>query len=54
MVDPAGTFVGRERELRELVSAVDDAIAGRGRLYLLAGERNRQDAPRRRARAARR
>jgi predicted ATPase len=38
MAKPAGEFVGRERELRELTSGVDDAIAGRGQLYLLAGE----------------
>ena len=31
-------FVGRMRELAELESALDDASAGRGRLYLLAGE----------------
>jgi eukaryotic-like serine/threonine-protein kinase len=33
-----GTFVGRERELAELVGGLDDAFAGRGRLFLLAGE----------------
>jgi DNA-binding SARP family transcriptional activator len=33
-----GGFVGRERELAELVSGVEDAFAGRGRLFLLAGE----------------
>ena len=33
-----GTFVGRERELAELVRALDDAVAGRGRLFLLVGE----------------
>jgi class 3 adenylate cyclase/tRNA A-37 threonylcarbamoyl transferase component Bud32 len=33
-----GTFVGRERELTELQAGVDDAISGRGRLLLLAGE----------------
>jgi DNA-binding SARP family transcriptional activator len=33
-----GTFVGRERELAELVDCLDDAFAGRGRLCLLAGE----------------
>jgi hypothetical protein len=38
MAEPTGGFVGRERELRELTSGVDDAIAGRGQLYLLAGE----------------
>ena len=33
-----GIFVGRERELEELRSSVDDALAGRGRLMLLVGE----------------
>src|SRR5713101_929960 len=31
-------FVGRERELAELRAGLDDAIAGRGRLFLIAGE----------------
>src|SRR5262245_26512063 len=31
-------FVGRERELRALLAALDDALAGRGRLVLLEGE----------------
>jgi DNA-binding SARP family transcriptional activator len=31
-------FVGRERELATLVGALDDALAGRGRLALVAGE----------------
>jgi DNA-binding SARP family transcriptional activator/tetratricopeptide (TPR) repeat protein len=35
---PGGAFVGRERELVELVGGLDDAFAGRGRLFLLAGE----------------
>jgi DNA-binding SARP family transcriptional activator len=35
---PRGRFVGRQRELRELVGGLDDAFAGRGRLFLLAGE----------------
>ena len=30
--------MGRERELAELVAGLDDALAGRGRLFLLAGE----------------
>jgi tetratricopeptide (TPR) repeat protein len=34
----APTFVGREAELAELASGLDDAFAGRGRLFLLAGE----------------
>jgi DNA-binding SARP family transcriptional activator len=33
-----GVFVGRERELAELVSALESALAGRGQLVLLAGE----------------
>ena len=35
---PRGGFVGRERELAALVGGLDDAVAGRGRLFLLAGE----------------
>ena len=31
-------FVGRDRELGDLVACLDDAFAGRGRLVLLAGE----------------
>ena len=38
METPRGAFVGRERELAELVGGLDDAFAGRGRLFLLAGE----------------
>ena len=34
----AGVFVGRERELAELSAALDDAAAGRGRLFLVSGE----------------
>jgi DNA-binding SARP family transcriptional activator/tetratricopeptide (TPR) repeat protein len=33
-----GAFIGRERELGELLIGLDDAFAGRGRLFLLAGE----------------
>src|SRR5262249_9045367 len=33
-----GVFVGREVELRELRAAVQDAVAGRGRLFLIGGE----------------
>jgi DNA-binding SARP family transcriptional activator/tetratricopeptide (TPR) repeat protein len=33
-----GALVGRERELAELVGGLDDAFAGRGRLFLLGGE----------------
>src|SRR5829696_1815087 len=35
---PRGTFVGRERELAELLAGLDHAFAGRGRLFLLRGE----------------
>jgi DNA-binding SARP family transcriptional activator len=35
---PRGVFVGRGPELAELVGGLDDAFAGRGRLFLLAGE----------------
>ena len=35
----AGTFVGRDRELSELGQALDDAVAGRGRLFVISGER---------------
>jgi DNA-binding SARP family transcriptional activator len=35
---PRGAFVGREAELAELVAGLDDAFAGRGRLFLLVGE----------------
>jgi DNA-binding SARP family transcriptional activator len=34
----AGLFAGRERELDELSSALEDAAVGRGRLYLISGE----------------
>ena len=33
-----GTFVGRERELTDLDAALDDVVAGRGRIVLVAGE----------------
>ncbi len=39
---PAGAigrvFVGRQREMAELMAALDDALAGRGRMVMLAGE----------------
>jgi class 3 adenylate cyclase len=35
---PTGNFVGRAREAAILRDAVEDAVAGRGRLVLLAGE----------------
>src|SRR5438552_8629719 len=31
-------FVGRDEELSRLTGALDDAVAGRGRLFLLSGE----------------
>jgi DNA-binding SARP family transcriptional activator len=34
----AGIIVGRERELEELSAALEDASAGRGRLFLISGE----------------
>ncbi|MFN8174772.1 MAG: BTAD domain-containing putative transcriptional regulator [Solirubrobacteraceae bacterium] len=34
----ARAFVGRERELAELLAALEDAFAGRGRLCILVGE----------------
>jgi DNA-binding SARP family transcriptional activator len=34
----AGIFVGRVRELEELSTALDDAAAGRGRLFLISGD----------------
>ena len=33
-----GIFVGRERELAELLEGLNDALAGHGRLFLLRGE----------------
>jgi DNA-binding SARP family transcriptional activator len=35
---PTRTFVGRDRELADLITALKGALAGRGRLVLLAGE----------------
>jgi DNA-binding SARP family transcriptional activator len=35
---PRGAFVGRERELAELVAGLDHAFAGRGCLFLVSGE----------------
>jgi predicted ATPase len=31
-------FMGRDREVAELVASLEDAIGGRGRLFLIAGE----------------
>jgi DNA-binding SARP family transcriptional activator len=36
--EPGRVFVGREAELGELGSGLEDAFAGRGRLFLLVGE----------------
>src|SRR5205085_7860192 len=33
----AGVFVGRERELAQLLAGLDDAVAGRGRLFVVSG-----------------
>src|SRR5207244_1165816 len=33
-----GAFVGRERELAELLTGLEDALSGRGRLFLISGE----------------
>jgi predicted ATPase len=35
---PSQTFVGRDKEMETLIAALDDAVAGRGRLVMLAGE----------------
>ncbi|HUA33591.1 MAG TPA: AAA family ATPase [Candidatus Binataceae bacterium] len=35
---PTANFIGRARELAELRAGLDDAIEGRGRVFLLAGE----------------
>jgi hypothetical protein len=35
---PAIAFVGRERELGELIMGLEDSCGGRGRLFLLVGE----------------
>jgi DNA-binding SARP family transcriptional activator len=35
---PRSVFVGRKRELAELLGGLDDVFAGRGRLFLLGGE----------------
>ena len=44
---PGGVFVGRQREMAELMAALDDAIAGHGRLVMLVGEPGiRRDAHR--------
>ena len=35
---PRDIFVGRQREMAEVTAALDDALAGRGRLFMLVGE----------------
>src|SRR6266852_3313724 len=35
---PADVFVGREREMEVLLAGLEDAVAGRGRLVVIAGE----------------
>jgi DNA-binding SARP family transcriptional activator len=37
-VRTGGPFLGRDRELAELLAGLEDAIGGRGRLFLVAGE----------------
>lgn len=37
-VETRSAFVGRERELADMLSGLDDAYAGHGRLFLLVGE----------------
>ena len=37
-IDLSPDFVGRQREIGELVDAFDDALIGRGRLVMLVGE----------------
>ena len=37
-VPGGGGFVGRQREMARLRAALDEALAGRGRLVMLAGE----------------
>ena len=36
-----GTFVGRQRKMAELRDALDDAMAGQGRLVMLVGSTGR-------------
>ena len=36
--DIARIFVGRQREMAELTTALNDALSGQGRLVMLAGE----------------
>ena len=38
MLPTQQTFVGRQHEMYTLVSALDDAVVGRGRLVMLVGE----------------
>ncbi len=36
--DTSADFLGRQREIGELVAALDDAMSGKGRLVMLVGE----------------
>jgi len=38
VIGPANIFVGRRQEMTELKACLDDAMAGHGRLVMLAGE----------------
>ena len=40
----AGAFVGRKGELSELLEGLEDALSGRGRVFLLVGEPGVDDA----------
>ena len=35
---PGDIFVGREREMANLTAAFDDAVSGKGRIVMVAGE----------------
>ncbi len=37
-IDSASDFIGHQTELAVLNAALDDAVAGRGRMVMLAGE----------------
>lgn len=38
LVTTGGTFVGRQREMAELQAALQEAMAGHGRVVMLVGE----------------